>query len=168
VRAQSPMAIGPLGPEVLSYELARRCFVTPGSCSTRHAHDGSRDNVCPLFDRVTGTILVWRATNTATARSRVEAFTPRASARMEETIDIVINDLIDRVADAGRCDFVTDVARPTRSRSSARFLARLSGLGAVFTVGGGHLQIVRLDSNLIDEQDVVMRAWTSSTPTSTT
>ena len=41
-----------------------------------------------------------------------KAFTPRATARLHDTIDDVVNELVDRVADAGRCDVVTDIARP--------------------------------------------------------
>jgi cytochrome P450 len=31
---------------------------------------------------------------------------------LHDTIDDVVNELVDRVADAGRCDVVTDIARP--------------------------------------------------------
>jgi cytochrome P450 len=41
-----------------------------------------------------------------------KAFTPRATSRLHDTIHEVVNGLIDRVADVGRCDVVTDIARP--------------------------------------------------------
>src|SRR4029079_13716073 len=41
-----------------------------------------------------------------------KAFTPRASARLHDTIVDVINELIDRVAPEGRCEVVGDIARP--------------------------------------------------------
>ncbi len=41
-----------------------------------------------------------------------KAFTPRATSRLQDTIREVVNGLIDRVVDAGRCDVVTDLARP--------------------------------------------------------
>jgi cytochrome P450 len=41
-----------------------------------------------------------------------KAFTPRATSRLQDTIHEVVNGLIDRVAEAGRCDVVTDIARP--------------------------------------------------------
>ena len=41
-----------------------------------------------------------------------KAFTPKATARLHDTIGTVVNELADDVADVGRCEVVTDIARP--------------------------------------------------------
>ncbi|MGA7054708.1 MAG: cytochrome P450 [Mycobacterium sp.] len=162
VRKQSPMAIGPLGPEVLSYELARTMLRDPRFVFPPGMHMTARGITSgPLFDRVTGTILGMEGDEHRRLRSLVsKAFTPRASARMEDSIDTVINALIDQVADAGRCDFVTDVARPYPIPIICALLGAPPEDWEQFALWAEDIfKIVRLDSNLVDEQDVVMAAW---------
>jgi cytochrome P450 len=43
------------------------------------------------------------------------SFTPRAVARLEDSIEEIVDGLIDRFIDAGRCDFVADFAGPLPS-----------------------------------------------------
>ena len=133
VRKRSPIAIGPLGPEVLGYELAQ-IFATLGSFSARHAHDGARDNVRPAINGCSAPSWAWTARNTGgCAVWCSKAFTPRASTRMEDTIDAVINELIDQVADkmAEPADAISSPTSPAyRSRSSARCWARLLRTGS--------------------------------------
>jgi len=67
----------------------------------------------PLWDKIVNSLLCLEGGAHRRLRSLVsKAFTPRASERLHETIVGVINELVDRVADAGRCDIVTDIARP--------------------------------------------------------
>ncbi len=67
----------------------------------------------PLWDKLTHSLLGIEGAAHRRVRSVVsKAFTPRASARLHDTIVAVINDLIDRVAADGRCDVVSDIARP--------------------------------------------------------
>ena len=111
---QSPIALGPYGPEVLSYELVRtvlrdpRFQIPPGlSLMVQGVTSG------PLWDKIVNSLLCLEGGAHRRLRSLVsKAFTPRASERLHETIVGVINELVDRVADAGRCDIVTDIARP--------------------------------------------------------
>jgi cytochrome P450 len=109
----APIAIGPLGPEVLSYELARAVlrddrFVIPPGIHLRAQGITSG----PLWDRVVGSIMCAEASEHHRLRSLVsKAFTPRATARLYDTIGEVINELVDSVVDAGGCDIVTDIAR---------------------------------------------------------
>ena len=162
VRKESPMAIGPLGPEVLSYELARTMLRDPRFVFPPGMHMTARGITSgPLFDRVTGTILGMEGDEHRRLRSLVsKAFTPRASARMEETIHLLINELIDGVADAGRCDFVTDIARPYPIPIICALLGAPPEDWEQFALWAEDIfKIVRLDSNLIDEQDIVMRVW---------
>ncbi len=108
----SPIAIGPLGPEVLSYEMARdllrdnRFRLPPG---VTLAAQGITSG--PLFDKMASSLLGLDGASHVRLRKLVsKAFTPRATARLQETIQDVVNGLIDQVVDAGRCDVVTDIA----------------------------------------------------------
>ncbi len=94
----APIAIGPLGPEVLSYELARavlrdsRFVIPPGIHLTAQGITSG-----PLWDRVVGSIMCAEGAEHHRLRSLVsKAFTPRATARLHDTIDTVVNDLADR------------------------------------------------------------------------
>lgn len=111
---QSPIAIGPIGPEVLSYELARavlrdtRFTIPPGLHLMAQGVSSG-----PLWDKVVGSLLCLEGAAHQRLRRLVsKAFTPRATARLQDTIATVFNELIDRVADSGRCEVVTDLARP--------------------------------------------------------
>jgi cytochrome P450 len=111
---QSPIALGPYGPEVLSYELARtilrdtRFQIPPGlSLMLQGITSG------PLWDKIANSLLCLEGDAHRRLRSLVSrAFTARASERLHDTIVGVINELVDCVADEGRCDIVTDIARP--------------------------------------------------------
>jgi cytochrome P450 len=111
---QSPIALGPYGPEVLSYELVRtvlrdtRFQIPPGlSLMLQGITSG------PLWDKIVNSLLCLEGDAHRRLRSLVSrAFTPRASERLHDTIVGVINELVDRIADEGRCDIVTDIARP--------------------------------------------------------
>lgn len=165
VRKQSPIAIGPLGPEVLGYELARGILRDPRFVFPPGMHMTARGITSgPLYDRVLGTILGMDGDEHRRLRGLVsKAFTPRASARMEQTIGTVINELIDQVAQvgrAGRCEFVTDIARPYPIPIICALLGAPPDDWEQFSLWAEDIfKIVRLDSNLLDEQDIVMRAW---------
>ncbi|MCK0174230.1 MULTISPECIES: cytochrome P450 [Mycobacteriaceae] len=115
-RAQScaPIAMGPLGPEILSYELSReilrdnRFRLPPGITLAAQGITSG-----PLYDKLVNSLLGLDGPPHVRLRKLVsKAFTPRATARLQETIHEIVNGLIDRVAEAGRCDVVTDIARP--------------------------------------------------------
>ena len=140
---KAPIALGPIGPEVLSYELARtvlrdpRFVIPPGIHLSAHGITSG-----PLWDRVTRSILNMEGDEHRRLRSLVsKAFTPRATAGMDDTIHAIVNELIDRVADAGRCEFVADIARPYPIPIICALLgAPRAGLATVLPVGRGHLQ----------------------------
>lgn len=114
-KAQScaPVAIGPLGPEILSYDLARdilrdnRFSMPPGiTLAAQGVTSG------PLYDKMMSSLLgLEGAPHTRLRKLVSRAFTPRATARLSDTIHEVVNELIDQVLEAGRCDVVTDIAR---------------------------------------------------------
>jgi cytochrome P450 len=111
---QAPIALGPYGPEVLSYPLVRailrdsRFQIPPGlNLMVQGVTSG------PLWDKVVNSLLCLEGDAHHRLRSLTsKAFTPRATVRLHDTMVDVMNGLVDRVADAGRCDVVTDIARP--------------------------------------------------------
>lgn len=110
----APIAIGPLGPEILSYDLARQMLrdnrfrLPPGITLAAQGITSG-----PLFDKMASSLLgLDGAPHTRLRKLVSKAFTPRATARLQDTIHQVVNELIDQVIDDGWCDVVTDIARP--------------------------------------------------------
>jgi cytochrome P450 len=113
-QSRAPIAIGPLGPEILTYELARellrdnRFRLPPGITLAAQGITSG-----PLYDKMAKSLLGLDGAPHLRLRKLVsKAFTPRATSRLHDTIHEVVNGLIDQVVDAGRCDVVTDIARP--------------------------------------------------------
>jgi cytochrome P450 len=113
-QTQAPIAIGPFGPEIVSHELTRTVLRHPHFMVPRGMNlmvQGITSG--PLWDKIVNSLLNLEGEPHRRLRSLVsKAFTPRASARMHDTIVDVINELIDDVAAEGRCDVVADIARP--------------------------------------------------------
>ncbi|MGD1255027.1 cytochrome P450 [Mycobacterium seoulense] len=110
----APVAIGPHGPEVLSYQLVRsvlrdgRFHIPPGINLLAQGLTSG-----PLWDKVVNSLLCLEGDAHHRLRSLTsKAFTPRATLRLHDTMAKVMNELVDGVVDAGRCDVVTDLARP--------------------------------------------------------
>ena len=161
-RQLAPIAIGPLGPEVLSYDLARtvlrdtRFVIPPGLHLTAQGITSG-----PLWDRVVGSIMCAEGAEHHRLRSLVsKAFTPRATARLHDTIDSVVNELADDVADAGRCDIVTDIARPYPIPIICALLGAPREDWQQFSLWAEEIfKMVSFAVNLVDEVPAVMRAW---------
>jgi cytochrome P450 len=112
-RLQGPIALGPHGPEVLSYELVRKVlrdprFRMPKGVSL--AMQGITSG--PVWDKATAGLLSRDGADHNRLRRLVsKAFTPRSTTRLKTTIAGVITELVDAVATTGRCDVVADIAR---------------------------------------------------------
>jgi cytochrome P450 len=110
----APIAIGPLGPEVLSYELVRTVlrdsrFQIPSGYIL--AVQGITSG--PLWDKVMSSLLGLEGGEHQRVRSVVsKAFTPRAVERLHATIADVLDEIIEPISRRGHCDVVTDIARP--------------------------------------------------------
>jgi cytochrome P450 len=111
---QAAVAIGPLGPEVLSYQLVRavlrddRFQIPPGIVLQAQGVTSG-----PLWDKVINSLLCVEGETHRRLRGLCSrAFTPRTVARLHDAMIDVMNDLVDQVADSGRCDVVADLARP--------------------------------------------------------
>ena len=114
VRRQSPVAIGPHAPEVLSYELVRTVLR-----DSRFHQPGVRGLVPrgvtggPLWDRIGSALLSLDGDEHTRLRKLVcKAFTGRAVGRLDSLIDAILAELVDPVAAVGHCDIVADIAQP--------------------------------------------------------
>jgi cytochrome P450 len=113
-REQSPFALGPQGPEVLTYDLVRTVLRDPRFTMPRGlalAVQGITSG--PVWDRVCRLIISMDGTEHHRLRRLVSrAFTPRAAERLRRACTDVITELVATHRDAGRCDIVADIARP--------------------------------------------------------
>jgi cytochrome P450 len=158
----APIALGPIGPEVLSYELARTVLRDPRFVVPAGIHLSAHGITSgPLWDRVTRSILNMEGEEHRRLRSLVSrAFTPRATARMHDTIRAVINELIDAVIDTGRCEFVADIARPYPIPVICALLGAPREDWQQFSRWAEDIfKIVSFDINLADEEPAVLKAW---------
>ncbi|WP_055403123.1 MULTISPECIES: cytochrome P450 [unclassified Mycobacterium] len=112
-RQQASIAIGPHGPELLTYELVRTVLRDPRFRVPQGMFLASQGITSgPLWERVaTNLISLDGAEHHRLRRLVSKAFTPRATARLRTTITDVINELIDHHIAAGRCEVVVDIAR---------------------------------------------------------
>ncbi|UMB70407.1 cytochrome P450 [Mycobacterium paraterrae] len=111
---QAPVAIGPFGPEILSYKMVRavlrdkRFEVPQGIVLQAHGVTSG-----PLWDKVVNSLLCLEGDAHRRLRGLCsKAFTPRTVARLHDTMVAVMQGLVDNVAGRGRCDVVADIARP--------------------------------------------------------
>ena len=158
----APIALGPIGPEVLSYDLARTVLRDPRFVVPAGIHLSAHGITSgPLWDRVTRSILNMEGEEHRRLRSMVSrAFTPRATARMHDTIHAVINDLIDNVIDSGRCEFVADIARPYPIPVICALLGAPREDWQQFSRWAEDIfKIVSFDCDLAAEEPVVLKAW---------
>lgn len=112
-REQAPIAIGPHGPEVLSYELVRTVLRDPLFRVPQGMFLASQGITAgPLWDRMSASLISMDGADHHRLRRLVsKAFTPRAVTRMHSTIVDVISELVDQCVPQGRCEVVNDIAR---------------------------------------------------------
>jgi cytochrome P450 len=161
-QAEEPIALGPLGPEVLSYDLARAVLRDPHFVIPQGIHLSAHGITSgPLWERVTRSILNMEGEEHRRLRSLVSrAFTPRATARMHDTIHSVVNGLVDKVRDAGRCEFVADIARPYPIPIICALLGAPPRDWQLFSRWAEDIfKIVSFDCDLAAEEPVVLKAW---------
>jgi cytochrome P450 len=113
-RRQGSVAMGPHGPEFLSYELVRTMLRDPRFTPAVNAVMAAQGVTSgPLWDRATQNILALDGEQHHRLRRLVsKAFTPRGAERLQAVVVDVINELVDPLTAAGHCDVVTDIARP--------------------------------------------------------
>ncbi|MHA7648680.1 cytochrome P450 [Mycobacterium sp. ML4] len=112
-RQRSPIALGPYGPEVLTYGLVRTVLRDARFAMPRGVGlmvQGITDG--PVWDRVTKLLVSLDGAEHRRLRRLVSrAFTPRAADRMRAACVDVITELVDACS-PGRCDVVAEIARP--------------------------------------------------------
>ena len=111
-RRQAPIALGALGPEVLTYDLVRGVLRDPRFATAhRPAAEAQGITSGPLWQRITSLILSIDGERHHRQRRLVaKAFTPRATARLQQLIVEIITELLEPHLARGRCDVVSDVA----------------------------------------------------------
>ena len=112
-REQAPIALGPHGPEVLSYDLVRAVLRDPRFRMPQGMFLAAQGITSgPVWDRVAANLISLDGAEHNRLRRLVSrAFTSRATRQLATTMDHVINDLVDHHAAAGRCEVINDVAR---------------------------------------------------------
>lgn len=112
-RRRGPIAIGPHGPEILSYELVRailRDSRFAPAVKPVMAAQGITSG--PLWDRANQSLLGLEGETHHRLRRLVsKAFTPRGAERLRTLIADVMTELIDPLAAVGSCDVVADISR---------------------------------------------------------
>ena len=157
---QAPIALGPYGPEVLSYDLVRTVlrdsrFAMPRGISL--VVQGITSG--PVWDKVCQTIMCVDAAEHHRRRRLVSrAFTPRAAERMRNACTDVITELVDRHSALGRCDMVHDIAR----RYPVPIICALVGAPCddweLFSRWADDLSKV-FGANVAAEESAILRAW---------
>ncbi|MBU9765524.1 cytochrome P450 [Mycobacterium sp. TNTM28] len=111
-RAQAPIAIGPHGPELLSYDLVRAAlrdnrFEVPRGMFL--AAQGITSG--PLWERANNSLLgLDGESHTRLRRLVAKAFAPRNAERLRDTCIAIVTELTDPHLAAGHCDVVADIA----------------------------------------------------------
>lgn len=159
---QAPIALGPYGPELLSYHLVRtvlrdtRFQIPPGiNLLVQGITSG------PLWDKVVNSLLCLDGDAHHRLRSlTAKAFTPKATLRLHDTMTALMNELVDQVADAGRCDVVTDIARPYPVPIICALLGAPRQDWQQFSRWADEIfKAFSFDADITELQPGVMRAW---------
>lgn len=112
-RRQAPIAIGPHGPEVLSYDLVRQ-VLRDGRFVTARGLGLDLQGITsgPVWDRAVANILSLDGAEHHRLRRLVsKAFAPRGADRLRALVVDVITGLVDPVTPVGHCDVVSDIAQ---------------------------------------------------------
>jgi cytochrome P450 len=159
-RQQSPIALGPFGPEVLTYDLVRTVlrdsrFVMPqgiGLVVQGITSGPVWDKVCQLLISLNG------AEHLRLRRLVSRAFTPRAAARMRTACTAVITELIDQRTAAGHCDMVTDIAQPYPVPIICALLGAPREDWQLFSTWAGDISKA-FGAHVAEEESAIMGAW---------
>jgi cytochrome P450 len=112
-REQAAIAMGPYGPELLTYDLVHTVLRDPRFRVPQGMFLAAQGITSgPLWDRVAANIVSLDGNEHHRLRRLVsKAFTPTATARLRPTIIDIITGVVDSVSARGHCDVVTDIAR---------------------------------------------------------
>jgi len=159
-RRHGPIALGPHGPEVLSYDLVRTVlrddrFAMPKGLTLAAQGITSGE----LWDiAVKGLLSLDGAAHHRQRRLVSKAFTPRAAERLRSTCTDIIGDLVDAHAGAGQCDAVADVARRYPIPIICAMLGTPSEDWHLFSDWADDVFKV-FDWNVVNDEAVIVAAW---------
>jgi cytochrome P450 len=159
-RRRGPIAIGPHGPEILSYEMVRAVLRDPRfgpAVKPVMAAQGITSG--PVWDRANGSILALEGETHHRLRRLVsKAFTPRGAERLRTLIVDVITELVDPLTTVGHCDVVTDIAR----RYPTPIICALLGVPRqnwqLFSAWADDIKKV-FDWNVANDEPAITAAW---------
>jgi len=159
-RRQGPVAMGPHGPEVLSYDLVRTVlrddrFAMPKGLALAAQGITSGD----LWDlTLKGLLSLDGEAHRRQRRLVSRAFTPRAAERLRTTCTDIITELVDAHADDGRCDVVADIARQYPIPIICALLGTPREDWHLFSAWADDIFKV-FDWNVVNDEPDIMRAW---------
>ena len=159
-RQQGPIAMGPHGPEVLSYELVRTVlrddrFAMPKGLAL--AAQGITAG--ELWDlSLKGILSLDGEAHRRQRRLVSKAFTPRAAERLRTTCSDIIGELIESHADAGRCDVVADIARQYPIPIICALLGTPREDWHLLSAWADDI-FKAFDWNVVNDEPDIMRAW---------
>lgn len=112
-RSQAPIAMGPMGPEILRYELVRTVLRDDRFTTARGLGLEMQGITSgPLWDRAVSNILSLDGAEHRRLRRLVsKAFAPRGAERLRSLITEIITGLVEPITAVGHCDVVSDIAR---------------------------------------------------------
>ena len=159
-REQGPIAMGPHGPEVLSYELVRTVmrddrFAMPKGMFLAAQGITSGE----LWDiSLKGLLSLDGAEHHRQRRLVSKAFTPRSAERLRMTCTEVIAELVDNSAGEGRCDVVADIARQYPIPIICAMLGTPREDWHLFSAWADDIFKV-FDWNVVNDEPDIMCAW---------
>jgi len=159
-RADSPIGVGPYGPEILRYNEVHTVLRDP-RCVNPPALgiDGQGVMSGPLWDRATTSILaIDGEAHTRLRRLVAKAFCPRAIARLEQLVRHTATALVDGLAAAGSGDIVTDVSRPYPTPIICALLGAPPQDWPLFSAWADAIMKV-FDWNLAHDAPLIEAAW---------
>ena len=160
VREQAPIALGPYGPEVLTYDQVRTVlrdsrFAVPQGISL--ATQGITSG--PVWDKVCQLLISMNGDQHRRLRRLVSrAFTPRAAERMRTACVEVITELVDRHSATGRCDVVADIARPYPVPIICALIGAPREDWHLFSEWADDISKA-FGTNVAEESPAILRAW---------
>ncbi|MGZ8777992.1 MAG: cytochrome P450, partial [Mycobacterium sp.] len=159
-RQQGPIAMGPHGPEVLTYDLVRTVlrddrFAMPKGLALAMQGITSGE----LWDIwVEGLLSLDGEAHHRQRRLVSKAFTPRAAKRLRTTCTDVITDLVGRYATSGRCDVVADIS----TRYPVPIICAMLGVPPsdwhLFSDWADDVFKI-FDWNVVTDEPDILRAW---------
>ena len=159
-RDQGPIAMGPYGPELLTYDLVRTAmrdsrFAAPQGISL--VAQGITSG--PIWDRVCRLLISLNGAEHHRLRRLVSrAFTPRAAERMRTACVDVITELVDRHTAAGFCDVVTNIAQPYPIPIICALLGAPREDWRLFSTWACDISKA-FGCNVAEETSTIVRAW---------